>query len=220
MRTLFFQLSLLLHFTGLDARTVEVRFMAPTRPDSTSNVQSGDSLIHLNTLKFHITGIRLDFTDGSSANDSTARLIDLSDDNTYIVSLPIANTSRMKTLSIRFGTDSTTNVKGALGGDLDPMNGMYWTWQSGYINYKLEGAMETNGRSMPFEFHLGGYRLPYATDFIERYDCSADTIEIRFDIQKFMRSLPIDLGMKVMSPGSKAAIASKSFTSSFLILNP
>ena len=25
-------------------------------------------------------------------------------------------------------------------GDLDPLKGMYWTWQSGYINFKIEGS--------------------------------------------------------------------------------
>lgn len=24
-------------------------------------------------------------------------------------------------------------------GDLDPLNGMYWAWNSGYINMKIEG---------------------------------------------------------------------------------
>ncbi|MFN8393764.1 MAG: MbnP family protein, partial [Bacteroidia bacterium] len=43
---------------------------------------------------------------------------------------------------IRFalGIDSLTNVSGALGGDLDPTKGMYWAWQSGYINMKMEGT--------------------------------------------------------------------------------
>ncbi|MEZ4886018.1 MAG: MbnP family protein [Chitinophagales bacterium] len=42
-------------------------------------------------------------------------------------------------LQFQLGIDSLTNVSGAFGGDLDPTNGMYWTWQSGYINFKLEG---------------------------------------------------------------------------------
>jgi len=62
-----------------------------------------------------------------------------------------------------FGVDSTINVSGALGCDLDLTKGMYWTWQSGYVNFKMEGTC--SGRPSPkndFEFHLGGHQIPFS----------------------------------------------------------
>ncbi|MFT4599180.1 MAG: hypothetical protein ACI9WM_001432, partial [Arenicella sp.] len=41
--------------------------------------------------------------------------------------------------------------------DLDPIHGMYWTWQSGYINTKIEGSRGDE----KFTYHLGGYSFPY-----------------------------------------------------------
>lgn len=41
---------------------------------------------------------------------------------------------------------------------------MYWTWQSGYINAKLEGKSNlVNTPTHAFAFHLGGYLNPFQT---------------------------------------------------------
>ena len=67
-------------------------------------------------------------------------------------------------LAFDIGIDSITNVSGAMGGDLDPTKGMYWTWQSGYINFKLEGTSpDCPARKNEFQFHLGGYAYPNAS---------------------------------------------------------
>ena len=56
-----------------------------------------------------------------------------------------------------------------MGGDLDPTKGMYWAWQSGYINFKMEGSCsQCLATKNNFEFHLGGYQQPfYAMQTIE-----------------------------------------------------
>ena len=38
------------------------------------------------------------------------------------------------------GLDSVKNVSGALEGPYDPLLGMYWAWNTGYINFKLKGT--------------------------------------------------------------------------------
>ncbi|MEP6675636.1 MAG: MbnP family protein [Ferruginibacter sp.] len=56
------------------------------------------------------------------------------------------------------GIDSLRNCSGAQSGALDPMNDMFWTWNSGYVTLKLEGtspiSKQFNNR---IEYHLGGY---------------------------------------------------------------
>ena len=47
------------------------------------------------------------------------------------------NLSSYETISFNFGVDSTINTSGILTGDLDPMKGMYWAWNSGYIHLKM-----------------------------------------------------------------------------------
>jgi hypothetical protein len=62
-------------------------------------------------------------------------------------------------ISFLVGVDSLCNVSGAQTGALDPLNGMFWTWKSGYIMAKMEGRSPAS--SLPgnlFEYHIGGYK--------------------------------------------------------------
>ena len=42
------------------------------------------------------------------------------------------------------------------------MKGMFWTWNSGYIAFKMEGRSPESGEpAHTFSYHIGGYRSPY-----------------------------------------------------------
>lgn len=67
-------------------------------------------------------------------------------------------------LSFTLGVDSAHNCSGAQEGDLDPLNGMFWTWQTGYINFKLEGfSPAAQNENNKLEYHIGGYKLQNKT---------------------------------------------------------
>lgn len=62
------------------------------------------------------------------------------------------------------GVDSATVENGVLAGDLDPINGHFWTWQSGYIHLKLEGEVTRNqSEKKSFAYHIGGATAPTNT---------------------------------------------------------
>src|SRR5690606_2936849 len=55
------------------------------------------------------------------------------------------------------GVDSLRNVSGAQTGALDPVHGMFWDWNTGYIMAKFEGnapASPSNGKLL---YHVGGF---------------------------------------------------------------
>lgn len=57
------------------------------------------------------------------------------------------------------GVDSSKNTSGVQTDDLDPMKGMFWTWNSGYVFAKLEGQSDSShAPSNYFSFHVGGYK--------------------------------------------------------------
>lgn len=63
--------------------------------------------------------------------------------------------------SFLLGVDSARNCSGAQDGALDPMNDMFWTWNSGYIMFKLEGtSQQSNADLNRIEWHIGGYKGP------------------------------------------------------------
>lgn len=79
----------------------------------------------------------------------------------WIDSMPAGNY-----VSVHFmiGVDSARNVSGTQTGALDPANGMFWTWTSGYIMAKFEGhsPVSTAGYHLVI-FHSGGFSGQYAT---------------------------------------------------------
>ncbi len=109
-------------------------------------------------------------------------------------------------ISIGLGIDSTTNVSGALGGDLDPTKGMYWTWQSGYINIKIEGNCNLiKNRNNEFQLHLGGYQFPNYTYLETQFPAKQDKdIIIELDIKELLEKIQIAEISHIMSPSKTA----------------
>lgn len=63
-----------------------------------------------------------------------------------------------KDLNFTLGVDSLHNVSGAQTGALDPLNDMFWTWNTGYVMAKLEGhSPQANVVNHKFEYHIGGF---------------------------------------------------------------
>lgn len=61
-------------------------------------------------------------------------------------------------LNFLLGVDSLHNVSGAQTGALDPLNDMFWTWNSGYVMAKIEGqSPQSTLVNNKLEFHIGGF---------------------------------------------------------------
>ncbi len=116
-----------------------------------------------------------------------------------------------------FGVDDKTNEKGISGGDLDPGKGMYWTWQTGYINMKLEGNCATVPTAdHGFQFHLGGFMEPYAS-FQPIYLQTQNTtdISISIELNDFIKKIKLAETHAIMSPGEPTVLLSKDAASMF-----
>ncbi|MBK8641862.1 MAG: hypothetical protein IPN15_06430 [Saprospiraceae bacterium] len=124
--------------------------------------QSADTLI-FETIKFYLSSFKL--WDGNRLaweESNSFHLLDLAEENTLSLSMKIPQETYYKTMCFNLGIDSMTNTAGVFGGDLDPTTGMYWTWQSGYINIKMEGkSPHCTTHNHEFQFHLGGYQTPF-----------------------------------------------------------
>ena len=133
--------------------------------------------------------------------------------------IPMNTDTTLDFNSVKFniGIDSLTNVSGVMGGDLDPTNGMYWTWQSGYINFKLEGKSKLcNTRNNLFQFHIGGYQRPFNTLQVLKLPVkNKSKIEIIIDVENFLRQIDLQKTNEIMSPGEKAMRAAKLYHANF-----
>ena len=107
------------------------------------------------------------------------------------------------------GVDETYNTSGANAGDLDPVNGMFWSWQSGYINFKIEGVSPSCiTRKNKFQFHIGGYKAPYQT--IRELDIKLKALKnqaivVYIEVSNFFDSIELSNDNQVTIPGIKAS---------------
>lgn len=145
-------------------------------------------------------------------------LVDLESENYSKLNLE----TKLSFDSIRFniGTDSLANVSGAMEGALDPINGMYWAWQSGYINFKFEGTIQDKtSKNKSFQYHIGGYLAPYKTIKTLTYPVTKNknVIELEIDLEKFFKYFDLKELNHIMSPGEKAVELSNHYKDFILI---
>jgi len=85
-------------------------------------------------------------------------LVDAGDSTTRTLNIPLS-LKHVSYISFMVGVDSSANVSGTQQGALDPVNGMFWTWNTGYIMAKLQGTSpQANSTGHAFTFDVGGYK--------------------------------------------------------------
>jgi hypothetical protein len=175
---------------------------------------SDSSQLEIARCRFYVSNFTFYSNNKLVSEQKEAHLIDLENPESLQLSFPI---SAVDSVRFNLGIDSLTNVAGILDGDLDPIKGMYWTWNSGYINSKVEGTFtKKDGQKIPFEYHLGGYLMPYSTIRTLTLNCEkSETTFIKLDLSQFITSLEIETCNNVMIPGPKAVELSKLFSQCF-----
>lgn len=123
---------------------------------------AGESF-NVTKLKYYVSNFKLTNMDGTVytvPQDSCYFLIDESDPDTHE---PILNVpeGEYKTVSFIIGVDSAKNTAdiSTRTGALDPTGAgadMYWTWNSGYIFFKMEGASSASMMG-DYMYHIGGF---------------------------------------------------------------
>ncbi len=145
-------------------------------------------------------------------------LLDASKPQTLQLNFQPPNDLVYDELECLLGIDSITQVSGVFGADLDPTNGMYWTWQSGYIHVKVEGVSAgCSTRKNQFQYHLGGYAGEQNTLQTLRWTLdSAGEKVVAIDIGDFLSNYSCESKHHVMSPGLEAVKMAKQFANLFL----
>ena len=106
-------------------------------------------------------------------------------------------------ISLLFGIDSTIQVGGVGTGALDPLLGMYWTWQTGYVQWKMEGAIRVDGVESPLELHLGGFDgVTKSQSMLSDYLIypTTNSVIAQWDISPFLAEVVRRKKFGVMSP--------------------
>lgn len=111
------------------------------------------------TLRYYISKIA--FNDASGKQliiADSCFLIDESLEESKTIRLSI-HSGTYSSMQFLLGVDSAAAVNGVQEGALDPYNGMYWTWNTGYVSAKFEGTSPVSRSPQQlFQYHIGGFR--------------------------------------------------------------
>ncbi len=145
------------------------------------------------------------------------------------------NAGAYSTVSFKIGVDSIDNCSGAQSGALDPINDMFWTWNSGYVFLKLEGTSPNSNADLNrLEYHLGGYKGDnalstkidlrcideYGKSFLIRLDSNKETeVVVAFNLDNFWQrgTVSIKENSICVSPGKIAKKLGTCFSTLFSI---
>jgi hypothetical protein len=113
---------------------------------------AGDTFT-INELRHYLSNVTLSKVGGGEVNLGNYALLnarDLSAQSFTISNVPAGNYNK---ISFLLAVDSAKNHGGLQEGALDPAWGMFWTWSTGYIFFRINGNTTTGTN---FSFDLGG----------------------------------------------------------------
>lgn len=176
--------------------------------ENTKYITQKSDTVTITTFKFYISNVVLEYQDGSSYIEKNSNhLINTEEENTLHFILKNIENKPIKKITFNIGIDEKTNTSGDLDGDLDPSLGMYWAWNSGYINMKLEGKSNSCATSKKeFLFHIGGY-LP-KQNALQKVSLlvnnNTNAIIIKTDVSKWLNEINLKDTKSIMIPSAKA----------------
>ena len=222
---LFISLYLFVVLAAAQQKNIELTFSSSFGTDTislndTSVFFSKKDSLEISSIRFYCSNIQfLKARKIIWEEKSSYHLIDISIENSSKLNLSVPHNINYDEVKFNLGIDSLTNELGAMGGDLDPSKGMYWAWNSGYINFKLEGkSKKCKTRNNEFQFHIGGYSFPSnSLQVIKLPINSPGKISVNLDIAKFLLSINLAEENHIMSPSAKALIMAQNIAKSFSI---
>ena len=143
------------------------RFGAEDLQLNTDYVNSSGETFRITKLNYYISNIKLSTTSGTEfivAQDSSYFLIMEEHDDSHVITINNVPAGDYNEVTFTIGVDSLRSTMdiSKRTGVLDPAqghDGMYWTWNSGYIFFKMEGTSPAApaDQENKFYYHIGGY---------------------------------------------------------------
>lgn len=183
-------------------------------------VSATKDTLSIETFRCYISSIQIQYEDRTIfAQKNSFHLLDFDNPNSFQIPITKKSDKLISKVTFNIGIDSLTNTSGALTGDLDPTKGMYWAWQSGYINMKMEGKSSSCiTRKNEFQFHIGGYLSPH---YAMRKKVIAvnhyGDVNIVIDASIFFAEIELSKISSVMIPGKTAMELSDTMAKMFYL---
>lgn len=184
--------------------------------------------VKFSTFKYYVSNIVLTKSDGSTwVQPESYYLVNAADAASTMLSIADVPAGDYTGVTFTIGVDSTRNVSGAQTGALSTTNGMFWSWNSGYIFLKAEGECPQSSDSS-FVYHIGGYAGANKAQRIVNLSFNGAQSQVRkgaspqvhlsVDVANFFNgttNLVVANGSMLMMPGAGAAAIADRYQNMF-----
>jgi hypothetical protein len=140
--------------TGSITFSMDYQFNGSPITYSSKNYSSlGGDTFTINNLKHYLSNITLTKMGGGKVNLGNYHLLDGQHAPSTVFTIANVPAGHYTAVEFALGVDSARNYAGVQEGALDPAWGMFWTWNTGYIFFRINGNT-SKGKS--YAYDLGG----------------------------------------------------------------
>ncbi len=131
----------------------------PLMLGSTNYVSAANDTFNVSIFKYYLSNVQLVSATGFTYTEVESYfLIDQSNPNSLHLMVKKVPAGSYTSINFLIGVDAPRNTAGAQTGALDPMNDMFWGWNTGYIMAKMEGhSPQSTELTHKLVYHIGGY---------------------------------------------------------------
>ncbi|MBS1561171.1 MAG: hypothetical protein JSS89_06165 [Bacteroidetes bacterium] len=182
----------------------------PLRFDTTMYQNEQHQPYAISMVRYYVSAIRLHCEGNEDVTSEKFFLVDASDSTTTTITLPRVPIGTYRSISFTIGVDSAHNCSGPQEGVLDPIRGMFWAWNTGYIFMKVEGTSPVSpSPGHLVEVHIGGFRQPYnniARIELPIVEDPVRGIYVRVDVGAILQTLDLSSVSSITTPAAAAPI--------------
>jgi len=170
--------------------------------------------VTLTTFNYYVSNVQLKKADGTVwKQEESYHLYKTDDQNNsqFSINLQDVPQGQYTELTFSIGIDPLRNSSGAQEGALDPINGMFWTWKTGYMFVKSEGFYYQNNQKQGAWVYHTGDDESYQTITLSLNNINLNTadnqIAVKADVQKMFGGFTGDaIQLKAPADGSSISI--------------
>ena len=178
----------------------------PFRADTSTfyTLSNGENL-RFARFDYYISNIELQLADGTWwAQEESYHIIHASRTKPSI-KIPALKEGEITGVRYMIGVDSVRNFSGAQEGALSPSNGLFWSWNTGYIFVASEGiCLERPEDSNFFIHHIGGFRAPFIGSRTVTFDLT-DKVIIRGEATSTL-NMKVEVNRFYEGPGGRISV--------------
>jgi hypothetical protein len=117
-------------------------------------VNAAKDTFTIEDLKHYFSNFSIQKADSTWIRFNNCNLIDVKNGRNVTLTIPNLPAGNYRAIAFDLGVDKVKNSSMSLMGDLDPAWGMYWTWSTGYVFFRIMGRVPSTNDG--YSLDLGG----------------------------------------------------------------